>query len=286
MKRKPVIIGIGELLWDMLPTGKKAGGAPVNFAYHASVSGAESYAISAVGNDLPGDEILHEIEKIGIHHLVERVNYPTSTVQVALKEGIPYYTIIENVAWDHIPLREAMKVLAAKADAICFGTLAQRSDESKNTIQTMLSLVPVSAYRIFDINLRQHFFSKELILESLNRCNVFKINEEELAIVKKMFSICEPDEKESCKWFVDTFNLKFMILTAGADYSLIVTPETDSCIQTPHVKVVDTVGAGDSFTGAFIAAILDGKSFKEAHQSAVNRAAFVCTKAGAWVTEE
>ena len=121
------------------------------------------------------------------------------------------------------------------------------------------------------------------IIDSLNRCNVFKINKEELAIVKEMFNVPESEEKESCQWFVEKFDLKFMILTAGADYSLIVTPESDSLIRTPRVKVVDTVGAGDSFTGAFISAILSGRSIKEAHRSAVDRSAFVCTQAGAWV---
>lgn len=283
MKRKPIIIGIGELLWDMLPSGKKAGGAPVNFAYHAFGSGAESYAISAVGNDLLGDEIMKEIEKIGIQHLVERVDYPTGTVRVDLKDGNPNYKIIENVAWDHMPLTEGMMELAGKTDAICFGTLAQRSEESRNAIQTMLSLVPLSAYRIFDINLRQHFYSRKIIIDSLNQCNVFKINKEELVIVEEMFDVPASDEKASCKWFMEKFDLKFMILTAGADYSLIVTPESDSLIRTPRVKVVDTVGAGDAFTGAFISAILSGKSFKEAHRFAVDRSASVCTHAGAWV---
>jgi len=283
LKRKPIIIGIGELLWDMLPSGKKAGGAPVNFAYHAFGSGAENYAISAVGNDLLGDEIMKEIEKIGIQHLVERVDYPTGTVRVDLKDGNPNYKIIENVAWDHMPLTEGMMELAGKTDAICFGTLAQRSEESRNAIQTMLSLVPLSAYRIFDINLRQHFYSRKIIIDSLNQCNVFKINKEELVIVEEMFDVPASDEKASCKWFMEKFDLKFMILTAGADYSLIVTPESDSLIRTPHVKVVDTVGAGDAFTGAFISAILSGKSFKEAHRFAVDRSASVCTYAGAWV---
>lgn len=283
MKRKPVIIGMGELLWDMLPSGKKAGGAPVNFVYHASRSGAECYAISAVGNDQLGEEMMKEVEKIGIHCLVERVDYPTSMVLVELKEGIPTYTILENVAWDHLPLTEAMKKLAGKADAICFGTLGQRSEESRRTIQCMLSLVPQNAYRIFDINLRQHYFSKEIIVESLNQCNVFKVNNEELEILKEMFNMADREEKECCRWFVEKYNLKCMILTAGADYSLIVTPETDSLIHTPRITVVDTVGAGDAFTGEFISALLRGKSVMEAHKSAVNRAAFVCTQAGAWV---
>lgn len=283
MKSKPIIIGIGELLWDMLLSGKKAGGAPINFVYHASKLGADAYAISAVGNDEPGDEIMKEIGRIGINHIIAHVDYPTGTVLVDLKDGIPDYTIIENVAWDHIPLNDSMKALAEKADAICFGTLAQRSEVSRNTIQTILSLVPEQAYRIYDINLRQHFFTKEIITESLKNCNILKINEEEFLVLKQLFDIHDLNEMESCRWFVETFKLRYMILTAGADYSLIYTPDTVSYIKTPIVEVVDTVGAGDSFTGAFIAAILDGKTLEKAHQSAVERSAFVCTESGAWV---
>lgn len=284
MKKKPIIIGIGELLWDVLPTGKKAGGAPINFVYHASRLGAESYAVSAVGNDPLGDEIMAEIDKIGIGHIIPRVEYPTGTVLVELKDGIPNYTIIEGVAWDHIPLTEEMKQLAKKADAVCFGTLAQRSETSRETIQALLSFVAEGAYRILDVNIRQHYYSKEIIVSSLRNCNVFKINDEELLLMKRIFDIEGKKEVDACRWFVETFNLKYMILTAGADYSTVFTPHTHSRIQTPRVKVADTVGAGDSFTGAFISSILDGKPLAEAHRAAVDRAAFVCTRHGAWVT--
>lgn len=286
MKKKPIIIGIGELLWDVLPTGKKAGGAPINFVYHASKLGAESYAISAVGKDPLGDEIMQEINKIDIGYLIERVNYPTGTVLVELKDGIPNYTIIEGVAWDHIPLTESMKTLAKKADAVCFGTLAQRSETSRETIQTLLSFVPENSYRILDINIRQHYYSKEIIVSSLRSCNVFKINDDELLMIKNIFEIDKMSDADACKWLVENFNLKFMILTAGANYSAIYTHDNVSHIVTPKVKVADTVGAGDSFTGAFISSILDGKMLAEAHQAAVDRAAFVCTRAGAWVSEE
>lgn len=281
---KPIIIGIGELLWDMLPSGKKAGGAPVNFVFHASDAGVESHAISAVGKDSLGDEMMAEIEKASIRHHIARVDFPTSRVEVELTDGIPSYRIIEGVAWDHIPLTDSMRALAKEADAICFGTLAQRSNESRNTIQTMLSLLPINGYRVCDINLRQHFFSKEVIEESLEACNVLKLNEEELTVLKETFDIPERDVKASCRWLMDRHALRFMILTAGADYSLILAPGIESHIKTPRVKVVDTVGAGDAFTGAFIAAILQGKSLQEAHRSAVDRSAFVCTQPGAWVT--
>lgn len=285
MKSKPIIIGVGELLWDMLPSGKKAGGAPINFVYHTYKLRADSYAISAVGNDILGDEILEEIKKIGINHIIERVDYPTGIVNVNLEDGIPTYTIIENVAWDYIQVSDKLKELAKNTDVVCFGTLAQRSEITRNTIQTILSLVPENAYRIFDVNLRQQFFVKKTIDESLDKCNVFKINHEELIVLKHMYNIEHLDEKESCKWFIDKFKLKFLILTAGPDYSIIMTPEFYSNIKTPIVEVVDTVGAGDCFTAAFIISILNGKSIEEAHKVAVDRSALVCTKEGAWVTE-
>ena len=284
-KKRPLIIGIGELLWDMLPTGKKAGGAPINFVYHASRLGAESYAISAIGNDSLGDEIMTKIEEINIEHVIERFNFPTGKVLVKLKDGLPDYTIIENVAWDHIPMTEQIKELAKKADVICFGTLAQRSDTSRKTIMTMLSLVPQESFRIFDINIRQSFYSKEIINESLKVSNVFKINDDELELLKELYEMQQSDDNELCHWFVERFNLKYMILTAGDSYSKIFTSETSSYIKTPTVKVVDTVGAGDAFTGAFISSILEGKSLSDSHQAAVDRAAFVCSKSGAWVTE-
>ena len=284
-KKRPLIIGIGELLWDMLPTGKKAGGAPINFVYHASRLGAESYAISAIGNDSLGDEIMTKIEEINIEHVIERVNFPTGTVLVKMKDGLPDYTIIENVAWDHIPMTEQIKELAKKADVICFGSLAQRSDTSRKTIMTMLSLVPEESFRIFDINIRQSFYSKEIINESLKVSNVFKINDDELELLKELYEMQQSDDNELCHWFVERFNLKYMILTAGDSYSKIFTSETSSYIKTPTVKVVDTVGAGDAFTGAFISSILEGKSLSDSHQAAVDRAAFVCSKSGAWVTE-
>ena len=283
MNKKPLIIGIGELLWDVLPTGKKAGGAPVNFAYHAARFGGEAYAISAVGNDPLGTEIIEEIDRIGIGYVIERVDYPTGTVIVELRDGIPDYTIIEGVAWDHIPLTEEMKQLAERADAVCFGTLAQRSEESRITIQRLLSHVPEEALRVYDINLRQHYYTRELIVASLRHCNVFKINDEELELLRGLFDLESDTMHDFCRRFVKLYNLRYLILTAGANYSAVFTPDEESFIDTPRVEVVDTVGAGDSFTGAFIASILDGATLRNAHRIAVDHAAYVCTQAGAWV---
>ena len=284
MEKKPIVVGMGELLWDVLPDVKKAGGAPVNFAYHASQSGAEAYALSAIGNDDLGEELIQELTKNRINSdYISRVNYPTGTVQVELKEGIPSYTIIEGVAWDYIAFSQAEIDLMKQASAVCFGTLAQRASESRNTLQTLLSYVPADSLRFFDINIRQHFYSKELIEESLRIANVFKVNDEELVLLRPMFQL-EGTDEEVCHWFMDQFDLRYLILTAGAEYSTIYARTESSTLPTPKVKVADTVGAGDSFSGSFVAAILAGKSLREAHQHAVKVAAFVCTQHGAWPT--
>ena len=180
---KPIVIALGEILWDMLPTGKRAGGAPVNFAYHASQNGAESYAISAVGNDELGAELLNDAHKAGINTLVQTNEYPTGTVAVALTNGIPEYTIVQNVAWDHIGYTDELAEAVSKADAICFGTLGLRSQESHDTIIKLLQHAKEGALKFFDINLRANFYSKELIEELLGYANIFKINDDELIMM-------------------------------------------------------------------------------------------------------
>lgn len=281
-KNKPVVVGIGELLWDVLPTGKRAGGAPVNFVYHATQMGAQGYALSAVGNDVSGTEIIQELDKNHIiSDYISTVEYPTGSVMVELKKGIPTYTIIEGVAWDHIPLTQASIDLMKRADAVCFGTLAQRAPESRETLHTLLSYMREDALRFFDINIRQSYYSKELIEELLGQANVFKINDEELEMLRPMLSL-EGTNDEVCRELMERYALRYLILTAGADFSTIYSPTDISTLPTPKVKVADTVGAGDSFSGAFVYSILTGKSLREAHQKAVEIAAFVCTQSGAW----
>ena len=281
---KPIIVGIGELLWDVLPTGKRAGGAPVNFVYHATQMGAEGYAISAVGNDVFGTEIIQELEKNHIvSDYISKVEYPTGSVLVELEKGVPTYTIIEGVAWDHIPLTQSSIELMKRADAVCFGTLAQRSIESRQTLKSLLSYVPDSALCFFDINIRQSFYSKELIEEMLSCANMFKINDEELELLRPVLGL-EGTNDEVCYQLMKRFGLRYLVLTAGAEYSSVYTDTEVSTIQTPTVQVADTVGAGDSFSGAFVCSLLKGYSLREAHQRAVEVAAFVCTKSGAWPT--
>ena len=281
MNHKPVVVGIGELLWDMLPSGKRAGGAPINFVYHATQLGAEGYAISAVGKDDLGAEILQELAKAGIEHQTAEVPYPTGKVLVSLKDGIPDYTIVENVAWDHIPLTQQSCDLVKRADCVCFGSLALRHADSRQTAERLLELAPREALRFFDINLRQQYYSKELIEKLLRYANAFKLNDEEILVLRKMFALHGTDD-EVCRTLLDRFDLRYVVFTAGDKFSAIYCPTEKSFFPTPKVEVVDTVGAGDSFSGAFVYNILTGKSLKEAHGAAVKVAAFVCTQSGAW----
>lgn len=280
---KPIVLSLGELLWDMLPTGKRAGGAPVNFVYHAAMNGAEGYAISAVGQDPLGDELVKAIEQSGVKSIIQRNAWPTSTVEVSLKSGIPEYTIVKGVAWDHLLLTRELIDLVEKSDAICFGTLALRSRETHDTIIELLKHARPDALKFFDINLRGDHYSKELIQELLGYATVFKLNDAELLLLRDMFNIRGASDDEACRWFITTFNLDYVVLTGGATFSTIIARSGEtSTLATPRVEVTDTVGAGDSFSGTFTAKILTGASLQEAHRASVNTAAFVCTQDGAW----
>lgn len=278
---KKVVVGLGEILWDVFPERKILGGAPANFAYHISQFGFEGYAVSAIGNDNLGKEILESLGQKNLKHLLQNTPFPTGTVQVTLSgAGIPSYEICENVAWDNIPFSEEMKKLAEKTDVVCFGSLAQRNEVSQKTIHQFLDAMSSDSLKIFDINLRLHFYNREIIEKSLQKANIFKINDEELVKIAQMFNI-KGDEKAICEYFLKEFKLKVLILTKGTDGSLILTPSKVSSLPTPKVQVADTVGAGDSFTAAFTAAYLHGKSLAQAHQLAVEVSAYVCQQHGA-----
>lgn len=278
------VVGIGEALWDILPEGKKIGGAPANFAYHVSQFGLQSQVVSAIGNDKLGDEILDNFRNKGLNTLIEKVEYPTGIVQVQLDNvGVPCYDIKENVAWDNIPFTDKLKRLAKRTCAVCYGSLAQRNIVSRETINAFLDAMPDTKgrYKIFDINLRQGFYTKEILCNAMTRCNILKINDEELVVVSRMFGYPGIDLQDKCWILLAKYNLEMLILTCGVNGSYVFTPGHVSFVETPVVEVADTVGAGDSFTAAFIAAILKGKSVPEAHQLAVNVSAYVCTQHGA-----
>lgn len=289
------VTGIGEALWDCLPEGRKFGGAPTNFAYHCSQFGLDAWAASAIGDDELGDEILDICKGVNLQVICPKVPYETGTVQVTLDEkGIPQYNIKKGVAWDNIPYSDKLAQLALRTDAVCFGSLAQRSSVSRDTIRRFIDNMPEDALKVFDINLRQNFFTKEVIEESLNLCNVLKINDEELVTVSRLFGwLAESDEdfdtiwrniefKSCCRNILTKYNLRMLILTCGVNGSYVFTPDGEiSQLGTPKVEVADTVGAGDSFTAAFVSCILLGKTIKEAHKCAVDVSAFVCTQHGA-----
>ncbi len=282
--KRNYVVGIGEALWDVLPEGKKLGGAPANFAYHVSQFGLQSRVVSAIGEDKLGNEILENFQGKGLHTLIEKVEYPTGTVQVQLdNEGVPCYDIKDNVAWDNIPFTDKLKQLAQKTCAVCYGSLAQRNVVSRETINAFLDAIPdgKGPYKIFDINLRQGFYTKEIICNSMQRCNILKINDEELVTVSRMFGYPGIDLQDKCWILLAKYKLEMLILTCGVNGSYVFTPGSVSFVETPKVEVADTVGAGDSFTAAFVSAILKGKPVNEAHQLAVNVSAYVCTQNGA-----
>lgn len=278
------IVGMGEALWDILPSGKKIGGAPANFAYHVSQFGLNSCVVSAVGNDALGDEIVTNLTEKGLNLKIARVPFKTGTVQVEMDDvGVPQYVINENVAWDNIPFTPELEELAKNTKAVCYGSLAQRCPVSRNTIHRFLDAMPDDddRLRVFDINLRQGFYSEEIISDSISRCNILKINDEELVTVSRIFGYPGINLKDKCWILLGKYNLKMLILTCGVNGSYVFTPGSISFLPTPVVKVEDTVGAGDSFTAAFVSSILKGCPIKEAHNRAVQTSAYVCTQSGA-----
>jgi fructokinase len=282
METKYKVVGIGEVLWDLLPQGKVLGGAPANFAYHAHQLGAEGYMISSIGKDELGEEIVAQLNAYDIHLLLEKVDYPTGTVIVKLNElGVPEYEIIKNVAWDYLSLSPESYHLAGETDAVCFGSLAQRNEVTKRVITDFVKLVPAKALKIFDINLRQSFYSSTVIEDSLKLANILKINDDEVRIISAMFGWKDITEEEFCKRMTGTYGLKMVALTSGAKGSFLYTENEQSFLETPVVEVKDTVGAGDSFTAGLAMAYLKNKSLKECHSIAVELSAYVCTHNGA-----
>ena len=279
-----IVVGMGEALWDMLPEGKKIGGAPANFAYHISQFGLDSRVVSAVGDDELGAEIMDNFREKKLNCMIETVPYPTGTVLVQLdRNGVPCYDIREGVAWDNIPYTPALEGLARQTRAVCFGSLAQRSVVSRETINRFLDAMPdgEGQYKIFDINLRQGFYTKEILCNSMCKCNILKINDEELVTISRMFGYPGIDLQDKCWILLAKYNLKMLILTCGVNGSYVFTPGNVSFVETPKVEVADTVGAGDSFTASFVSAILKGKPVPEAHKLAVDASGFVCTQNGA-----
>jgi fructokinase len=277
------VAGIGEILWDLLPEGKKLGGAPANFAYHAKVLGAESFAISSVGDDPLGKEIVDQLELnqlstgyIEVSHL-----HPTGTVEVKLDDkGKPDFIIHKDVAWDYIFYSNNVAELAGSLDAICFGSLAQRSEGSRNSIRQMIDSTSKECLRIFDINMRQDYYNYDIVNESLKVANCFKLNEDEFPIVADMFSIVG-NEEVILNEILSKFDLQIIALTKGGEGSILHTNSESSFLSSVEVEAIDTVGAGDAFTAAMGVGLLKNLPLKTIHEQATQLSAYVCTQNGA-----
>ena len=277
------VVGFGEVLWDFLMKEGlyKLGGAPFNFAYHTKQFGLNSLIISAIGEDELGRKLEQAIQEKQLPYQLAHLPQETGVVNVINTDGIPQYEILENKAWDYIPLSEEMSQIAAQTRAICFGSLAQRNSVTRATLYAFLEAMPTDALRIFDINLRQNWYSEEIITTSLQKANILKINEEELHILQQMFNHTDRNKENSCRQIMQAYDLDMLILTCGAEGSTVFTRDGMSHLPTNKVVVKDTVGAGDSFTASFIASLLCGMSLRDAHRIATNVSAYVCTQEGA-----
>jgi fructokinase len=277
-----LIVGIGEILWDILPDGKQAGGAPYNFVYHSKQSGIESVIISAVGQDSLGSALLTDVRKIGLaDDHIQSNSFSTGKVTVKLdSKGQAEYNIHNNVAWDNILWTEEIEKLAKRSSVVCFGSLCQRNPESAETINKFLKNTKTDCIRIFDINLRQNYYSKKIIKSSLEKANVFKLNENELSIIVKLFNISGSLD-EQLHHIMRIFKLDYIAYTMGSKGSILKSCVEELFFVAPIVEVADTVGAGDSFTAVLASGILLGIPLIEIHKRATEISAFVCTQKGA-----
>lgn len=278
-----VIVGIGEILWDMFPSGKVIGGAPANFAYHAQELGESSIVVSCVGNDELGREIISSLEKkdMPTEFLYIDKSHPTGVVSARInKEGKPSYLIQEEVAWDYIPTSTLIRELAFKSVAVCFGTAAQRSQLSRKTIQTFVGLMEQDSIRVFDINLRQNFYSQDVIETSLSLANVLKLNVNELSVVKKLLRL-NGDEKKILNDLSKKYSLNLIALTRGREGSILFTEGKTSNHQGHKINVEDTVGAGDAFVAGLVTGMLRGYELDDLNNKANRVASYICSKHGA-----
>ena len=276
------VVGIGELLWDLLPTGAQIGGAPANFSYHARALGAEARTISRVGDDTLGHELLAQLTALGVSTECVQLDasMPTGTVAVELDaDGQPCYDIRANVAWDHMQADAASMHAAASADALCFGTLAQRDPVSRVAIRKLVGTSPSDALRVLDVNLRQDYFSRVLIEESLQLATVLKVNDVELPKLAMMFDL-RGDVRAQLEQIAERWQLNAVALTRGDKGSVLLTAHEYSEHPGVHVDVRDTIGAGDAFTAAMTIGLLSGWALDDVNVHANQVAAYVASCSG------
>lgn len=285
-ENRPLAVGLGEVLWDVFPDGKRLGGAPANFAWHAAQQGCRACVVSAVGDDALGREIESALAGKNLPAVLPRLPQPTGTVRIALDEsGSAAYRFAENCAWDNLPFSPEAERVARSADAVCFGSLAQRGARSRETIARFLDCVPAGALRVFDVNLRQNFFTDEILRGSLARCSILKLNEDEAPVVAALLGADARCSRETlfAALFENFPALEIVVETLGKAGSAVATRGgvRSEVPADPRVRVVDTVGAGDSFTACFVACLLFGKTPEVAHRRSAATADFVCSRAGA-----
>lgn len=273
------VVGLGELLWDILPSGKQLGGAPANFAFHCRELGANGYVVSAISNDDLGNELLATISDLSLVDTYIQIDetHPTGTVDVRLdSSGQPTYIIHKDVAWDFIRFSEDLRDLASTSDAVCFGTLAQRSSVTRETIQRFIRATPKNCLRVFDVNLRQNYFTPDIIQENLYLANCLKLNDEELPVILELLSW-----SGSVETLLEKYELKMLALTKGSEGSVLYTPREKSVLRTPVVKIADTIGAGDAFNATLTYGLLEDRPLHDIHVDSTNLAAAVCMHSGA-----
>jgi fructokinase len=284
MSARFTAVGLGEILWDLLPGGKQLGGAPGNFAYMANLLGDEGIVASRIGDDALGREVAGTMARAGLAtaHLQVDKTHPTGTVQVRLDSaGQPEFTITEGVAWDYLEWTSDWADLASRADVVCFGSLAQRSSTSRTTILQFLQALSARCLRVFDVNLRQSFYSAHVIRDSLRFSDIMKVNHTELPKVAEMLGVEFQGEAQTAQAMLRANALKLICITRGDSGSVLV-DRSGVCEHGGfRVRVADTVGAGDAFTACLAHCYLRGEGLQAINESANRFAAWVASRPGA-----
>ena len=284
MNEPPVIVGLGEVLWDVYPDGAHFGGAPANFACHSASLGGDAWMVSAVGADALGDRALAALGERHVHgdHVQRDATHATGQVRVTLgATGQPRYDIAFDTAWDHIAWTDALAACAVRCDAVCFGTLGQRSPKSRATIRRFVEATPQGALRVFDVNLRQSFHDAETIDASLRLASAVKLNDEELPIIGDLCGLRGHTPRETLRALMARYGLRLAALTCGARGALLMDDRGEDECLAPSLAAVDTVGAGDAFTATLVAGVLRGLPLSDINVHANAVASFVCSQAGA-----
>jgi len=279
MRKK--IVGLGEVLWDLLPDRTCLGGAPANFAYITTLMGDEGIVASRVGQDSRGLDALRRLEEMGLNidHVQTDPKNPTGTVKVELdRDGQAQFDIANPVAWDFLEWTLDWQNLAGKAEAVCFGSLAQRSEASRATVRRFLAATAATAVKVFDVNLRQSYYSEDILSESMKLADIVKLNDEELPKIMSLNHFPHKDELSSAQRLISAHDLKLVCITRGGHGSLLVRDGDSSEHAGFRVRVADTVGSGDAFTAGLVHEYLHGASLDLMNE--------VANLVGAWVASE